>query len=365
MRRIPLAQVGIPARTASVWQEACEARGFDYHSIDGAYWVDDTFYALSAVQWDALRAACKKWQAMFQSATDALFKAGPRALFDIGIPAHWHAALYHSWTSKEPSIGWRWDCLWDGEHWRLLECNCSTWSGLLESVLPQRDWAQSTGLYSPNTLQADGEAWLARHLQGAPLTAYALSTHRVEVATAEEVARWGNGVPGAAGGANVVPLERLWRSGSVDEQSWGMKVAPWHWWLLHDVKKAPLPMGHAHWTMPLWTTIWHSKGFLVWVWQQFPNEPTLIEAASTPLVGVDSSAMVCKPFWGAEGYGVERTSQIQTGCMYQRFVDAPVDGKYPTIGAWCMNEELSALYMRECDAWKLDEWSRMLPYAVF
>ena len=165
MRRISLQQMGIPIRESSAWQEACDARGFDYHSIDGAYWVDDTFYALSSVQWDSLAVACKNWLAMFEAATDALFKAGPQALLDIGIPAHWHAAVYKSWMVNEPSLGWRWDCLWDGQNWRLLECNCSTWSGLLESVFPQRDWAQACGLHQPNTLQADGEAWLARHLQ--------------------------------------------------------------------------------------------------------------------------------------------------------------------------------------------------------
>lgn len=362
MRRIPLAQLGIAAREMLVWQDACEARGFDYHSIDGAYWVDDTLYALSALEWSALQTACANWQAMFEEATKKLFSTGPQALLAIGIPAHWHEAVHHSWQTREPSIGWRWDSLWDGKNWRLLECNCSTWSGLLECVEPQRDWAKACGLHQPNTLQADGEAWLARETGGAPLTAYALSTQRVEVATAEEVTRWGN-VPGG-GGAKVVPLERLWRSAGVDAQSWGMKVAPWHWWLLHNVEKPPMPMGHAHWTMPLWTTIWHSKAFLAWVWQQYPNEPTLIEASFTPLVGVASHAMVRKPFWGAEGHGVERTSLADAASIYQRFVDAPVDGKYPTIGAWCMNNRLSALYMRECDAWKLDEWSRMLPYAV-
>lgn len=357
MRRIPLTQVGIVARDSSAWQNACEARGFDYHSIDGAYWVDDTFYALSALEWNALQLACRRWQTMFEEATDALMRAEGEKLSAIGIPDHWHDAVRASWLAREPSMGWRWDCLWDGKNWRLLECNCSTWSGLLESVLPQQDWAEHAGLYSPNTLQADGEAWLAHWTKGAPLVAYALSTLRVEVATAQEVARWG-----APGQARVVPLETLWRSAGVDGQSWGMKVAPWHWWLLQDPSKAPLPMGHTHWTMPLWTTLWHSKAFLAWVWSQFPNEETLIEAHAFPWL--DSNAMVRKPWWGAEGHGVERTAVAMPGMIYQQFVDAPVDGKYPTVGAWCMNDRLSALYMRECSAWKLDEWSRMLPYAV-
>ena len=365
MRRIPLSRLGLAARQKPVWQQACEARGFDYHSIDGAYWVDDTFYALSDAQWQDLKSACANWQALFENATDGIFMAGPKALLSIGIPEHWHNAVYASWRMREPSMGWRWDCLWDGDRWRLLECNSSTWSGLLESVMPQRDWAQAAGLYSPNRLQADGEAWLAHNLQGAPLSAYALSTQRVEVATAEEVARWGNAVAsGEPGNAKVVPLETLWRSGTVEVQSWGMKVAPWHWWLLQDTAKTPVPMGHVRWTMPLWTTIWHSKAFLAWVWKQFPNEPTLIEADFCPLIGVEAESMVRKPFWGSEGHGIERTSLPDTKNIYQRFVDAPVDGKYPTIGAWCMNEQLSALYVRECDAWKLDEWSRMLPYAI-
>lgn len=355
MRRIPLTQVGIAARETLAWQGACEDRGFDYHSIDGAYWVDDTFYALSPLQWEQLQQACSRWQSMFEDATQALMSAQGAELSDIGIPAHWHDAVRASWQAREPSIGWRWDCLWDGQHWRLLECNCSTWSGLLESVLPQRDWAEQVGLNSPNTLQADGEAWLAHHLQGAPLVAYALSTQRVEVATAEEVARWG-----APGQARVVPLEKLWRSGAVDGQHWGFKVAPWHWWLLQESSRSPLPLGHTRWAMPLWTTIWHSKAFMAKVWEMFPKEATLIETCFAPMAG----DVVRKPFWGAEGHGVDRTSVLAQESIYQPFVDAPVDGKYPTIGAWCIHSRLSALYIRECSAWKLDEWSRMLPYAV-
>lgn len=358
MERLSLSSLGIAPREDSRWRSACEDRGFDYHSIDGAYWVDGTFYALSALEWESLRRATQQWQTMFEQATDDLIAAGPGALSAIGIPQAWQRAVVMSWRTREPSLGWRWDTLWDGQHWRLLECNCSTWSGLLECVEPQRDWARDAGLHAPNTLLEDGQGWFAKHLGGAPLSAYALSTQRVEVATAQEVARW------AGPSARAVPLEKLWRSGeTVDAQTWGFKVAPWHWWFLRN-KGQELPMGHALWAMPLWTSIWHSKGFLAWVWQQNPGEPTLIAADWAPLVGEGSHQQVRKPFWGAEGHGVERTGERMGECVYQRFVDAPVQGKYPTIGAWCINGSLSGLYMRECDGWKLDEWSRMLPYAV-
>ena len=357
MRRLPLSSMGIAPREDARWRQACEDRGFDYHSIDGAYWVDDTFYALSLLEWQALQRATQTWKAMFEDATEELIAVGPCALSAIGIPDAWQRAVVRSWRAREPSLGWRWDTLWDGSHWRLLECNCSTWSGLLECVEPQRDWARDAGLHAPNTLLEDGQAWFAEHLSGAPLSAYALSTQRVEVATAQEVARW------AGPSSRAVPLERLWRNGTTVEQTWGFKVAPWHWWFQRDPGHE-LPMGHAHWAMPLWTAMWHSKGFLAWVSELNQGEPTLIAADWSPLVGVGSPQQVRKPFWGAEGHGVERTGEKMAECVYQRFVDAPVEGKYPTIGAWCINGALSGLYMRECDGWKLDEWSRMLPYAV-
>jgi len=397
------------------WTARVEALGFDFHTIGGApYWDESAYWTFSAAEIDVLEAAAEELHRLMLEAADAAVRDG--RLGDLGIPEGVHALVAESWRryrageGEAPLYG-RFDVSWAGEGPpKLLEYNADTPTALFEAAVVQWQWLEDA---APGADQFNSiherlvQRWpLLAPDPATPLHLTCLVPHGED----EGTTRYLEATAIEAGlKAKFTPIDRIgWDAGrdagpgssleadagrfldqDDDAIAWLFKLYPWEW-LLAEEFAGPMAgqvtarrLGVVE---PAWKLMLSGKGILALLWEMFPGHPNLLPAFRTP-DGFDPGAeVVAKPLFGREGanvsvavLGPDRRPAgpplIETqgpygdeGFVFQAWhpvasaADADGRRRHAVLGVWMVGDAACGLGIREDDGPVTRDGSRFVPH---
>lgn len=361
------------------WRARCEDVGFDFHTLDGApYWDETAAYAFDLAQVEVFEAAVEDLHACCLELVDAVVASGrfePFRLPDAAVET-----ITASWKRRDPSLYGRFDLSWDGgaEPPKLLEFNADTPTGLLEAAVVQWFWLRDVRPAADqfNAIHEELiERWsrlaprgtrvhfaaLGGHLEDGGTARYLCDTARQAGLHGEELAvediGWHRGT-GAFVDVREQPIDVLF------------KLYPWEW-MWDDAFAAHLPGTATRFIEPPWKLLLSSKAMLPLLWERFPGHPNLLPASFDDDLG---RPVVRKPLYSREGANIALLDDdgvvVATPgpydaqrCIHQRTALLPCfDGRYPVIGAWVVGERAAGIGIREDASPITRDTSRFVPH---
>jgi glutathionylspermidine synthase len=384
-----LQRIACPER--SDWRDLAAQVGFDFHTIGGApYWDETAYYAftLEEIERD-IEAPTGELDSMCRELV-ARAVSDERMLRRLSIPERFWTYISASWKRGDMSLYGRFDLRYDGQSpAKLLEYNADTPTAVFETGVFQWLWLEQAIERNIVPETADQfnslherliEGWktIGRnrplHLAGMMDSAEDAGT----VAYMADCARQAGLVP------KVLEMEAIGRLKSgmfVDLQNQPIelifKLYPWEW-MMRETFGTSLAGAPTQWVEPPWKAILSNKGILPLLWAMFPRHPNLLPAYFEDDQGASSlkSSYARKPLYSREGANVELvidgTAVDSDGGPYggEGFVRqalAPLpqfNGNYTVLGSWIAAGEPCGLSVREDASPITKNTSRFLPHAI-
>ena len=145
------------------WRDTAERTGFDFHTIDGArYWDESAYYrfTLSEIERD-LEAPTGELEAMCRELV-ARAIADERMMKILRIPVPYWNWIASSFKRGDPSLYGRFDLRYDGQGpAKLLEYNADTPTAVFETGVFQWQWLED-GI-ARNVLPKDADQYNSLH----------------------------------------------------------------------------------------------------------------------------------------------------------------------------------------------------------
>ncbi|MEI7950015.1 MAG: glutathionylspermidine synthase family protein [Gammaproteobacteria bacterium] len=383
-----------PIEQRSGWREYAESVGFDYHTIGGEpYWDESAYYQFSWQQIEAeLEPATEELHEMALSLVPDIL-ASEQLLSQLGIAAsHWDY-LAASWPGQ-PQLYGRMDLCYDGLTTpKLLELNYDTPTSVFESGFFQWIWLEDqieNGLLPATADQFNSlqekliEAFKALAL---PQPFYFSS---VEASSEDRGnVRYLMDCAVQAGlSTQYIPLETLGQRGGqfvdvVGTAVNGMfKLYPWEFMLAEEYASVLLT-SDTRFVEPPWKALLSNKGILPLLWQKFPDHPNLLpsffeDSANQPL----QKGWVRKPLYSREGANVELVDfngerlaasgpYGSEGYIRQQFCPLPKfydesrqSAVYTLVGSWVVGDRAAGIALREDASLITRNSSRFLPHII-
>jgi glutathionylspermidine synthase len=381
----------IPCNERDDWQATAEACGFDFHTLNGErYWDESAFYAFTLDEIESrIETPTAEIEAMcLELCADVI--ENERQLKRLRIPEAFWPLIRDSWRRKDKSLYGRLDLSYGGSGpAKLLEYNADTPTSIFEAAVFQWTWLEQSierrvlanGADQFNSLHERLiEAWkrlgAAGHLHLAGLL------DNPEDATTllylEDTAKQ------AGLKTTLLPIESIGWNGAkgfvdLDDEKIALafKLYPWEW-MFHDAYGARLAGAATRWIEPPWKAILSNKGMLALLWEMFSGHPNLLPAffEDEPAARSLSSSFVRKPLLSREGANI---SIVRHGDVvaeapgpygtegYIRQALAPLpnfSGLYPVLGSWLVDQLPCGLSIREDDNPITGNTSRFLPHAI-
>ena len=350
------------------WQSRVEALGFDFHSLNGTYWVEDAYYAFEAAEVDRIEDAANELHRMCLHAVAEVVARGDYHL--LGLDARAATLVERTWKAGEGALYGRMDMAYDGHGaLRLHEYNADTPTSLFEAAVVQWHWLEDTGVL-PDQFNLIHERLVERwrqllpvgshvHFSGALASPEDAATVEYLQATCQQA-----GYP-----AQLLDMSDIgWREGFVDladrSIEHAFKLYPWEW-MMEEPFAEHLIHATTRWIEPAWKQVLSNKSLLPLLWSMFPGHPNLLPASHDPrdLVG----PVVGKPRFGREGEGVffaDRGVHFgEHGMVYQ--ARAPLfeqAGRHALLGVWLVGEEAVGMGIREDEGLITRDTSRFVPH---
>ncbi|QGW66294.1 glutathionylspermidine synthase family protein [Lysobacter soli] len=351
------------------WRARVEALGFDFHTPDGPYWVEDACYRFNAAEIERIEAAGNALHAMCLEAVARVVERGDYA--PLGLDDRAATLVERTWRAGEKALYGRMDLAYDGHgEPKLLEYNADTPTSLFEASVVQWYWLEET--------RAGGDQFNLIHEKLVERWRDVLPEHasvhfagclesREDEATLEYLRET---CAQAGFDARWLDISDIgWRDAAfVDLADRPItqlfKLYPWEW-MMAEPFAAHLGMAATRWIEPAWKQVLSNKSLLPLLWQLFPDHPNLLPASHDPRdIG---GPVVAKPRHGREGEGVfiaERgIAFAEPGVVYQAF--APLfrgEGGHALLGAWIVGDEAVGLGIREDDDAVTRNTSRFVPH---
>ncbi len=365
------------------WQQAMEAIGFHYHTIDGTYWDESRCYVFTETEVDQLESATAELHEMALNAVQHV--VGSQRYEEFAIPREWVPAIERSWNAyrSERSEGFtlfgRMDLSYDGASPpKLLEYNADTPTACLEASVAQWEWLQAVRPAADqfNSLHEKLiEAWTALRTSSGETR-----LHFAAVADSQE--DWGNidylrDTAMQAGWQTFgLPVERIGWNGAnfVDEFNVPIerlfKLYPWEWLVREDFGPSLLDSGMKL-VEPAWKMLLSNKAMLVVLTELYPDHPNLLPAYYEP--ASLGSNYVKKPKLAREGANVSMLdgATVQTtdggygaeGYVYQAVAPLPrFENDYMLIGSWIVGDKPAGIGIREDTSPITRNTSRFVPH---
>lgn len=362
------------------WQEKVESLGFDFHTIDGSiYWDESAYYHFTASQVDELEQATEALQVMCDQAVASIIQESKYEGF--GFSERDVSLIEKSYQQKSPSLYGRFDLAYDGVHPpKMLEYNADTPTALFEASVIQWEWLESLklGVDQFNSIHEKlleawrnlipSGAWL--HLSGFLDNAEDYGTIAYLADTALQVTKKVKVI-----GLHDVGLkDGFFKKRFCDEDSINIKylfkLYPWEW-MIKDEFADYLLNSEMMILEPAWRMILQNKNILAVLWEMFPDSPHLLPAYHSS--SEFSSPFVAKPKWGREGEYVTlyqpRSSVVlpegaeESDFIYQEWFNVPsYDGNFPTIGSWVIQGKSAGIGIREDLSPIVKQSSRFIPH---
>lgn len=351
------------------WQALVESLGFDFHTMDGPYWVEDGCYRFEQREIDLLEAVGDELHAMCLDAAADVVRTGD---FErLGLDRTAAGLVERSWHAGEHGLYGRMDIAWTGSgDPKLLEYNADTPTALFEASVVQWHWLEDTraGLDQFNLLH---EALVRRWRELLPnrqTVHFAGCLDTIEDHVTTDYLRETCAQAGFA--TTLLDMSDIgWKGGGfVDLQDDAIgtifKLYPWEW-MLAEPFSVHLAHTKTRWIEPAWKQILSNKSLLALLWERHRGHPNLLPASHDPRD--IEGAVVAKPRFGREGEGVcihdHGTDFASAGVVYQ--AHAPLfqsEFGYGLIGLWIVGDDAVGLGMREDTSPITGNASRFVPH---
>lgn len=299
MRRSP-----VPLRRD--WRQRVEALGFECHTLDGPYWVEDACYRFDEAEIDLIEAAGNELHAMCLDAVADVVRSGDYAR--LGLEPLAATLAERAWRAGEQSLYGRMDLAYDGTAPpKLLEYNADTPTALFEAAVVQWYWLEDTraGRDQFNLVhEALVQRWPALFTAGTHVH-FAGSLDAIEDRVTTEYLRETCAQAGFA--TTLVDVSDIgWKDGRfVDLEDHGIgalfKLYPWEWMVTEPFARH-LPGAGLRLVEPAWKQVLSNKSLLPLLWIAIAGihtccllrtTPAISKGRSWPSRGSDARARAC------------------------------------------------------------------------
>lgn len=351
------------------WRDRVEALGFDFHTLDAPYWVEDACYRFGEDEIDRIEAAGNELHAMCLQAVEQVVARGDYA--PLGLDDRSASLVERSWRAGEPALYGRMDLAYDGRGApKLLEYNADTPTSLFEASVVQWHWLEDTRA-GQDQFNLIHEKLVERWRDVLPSQAHVHFAGCLDTREDEATLAYLRETCRLAGFATtMLDVSNIgWRDGAFADLADHpianlFKLYPWEW-LVAEPFAEHLPAAGTRWIEPAWKQVLSNKSLLPLLWRMFPGHPNLLPASHDPR-DLDGP-IVAKPRHGREGEGVFIAQHgldfAEPGMVYQGF--APLfqgAGGHALLGAWIVGDETVGLGIREDDGAVTRNTSRFVPH---
>ncbi|MPY73477.1 MAG: hypothetical protein GEU87_04400 [Alphaproteobacteria bacterium] len=384
MQRVPVAE-----RTD--WKQTAEEHGFEFHTMDGAaYWDESAYYRFSLKQIEEdLEGPAEEIEEMCFALVERA-AADEEVLARLRIPEPFWDYVAKSWRHKEKNLYGRLDFSYDGNGpAKMLEYNADTPTSLYESAIFQWVWLEQAidrglipkGCDQFNSIHEQLVGALSQfgvegrlHLSGALGSAEDKGT----VAYIEDCARQA-GVETAVLDMEEIGIDPLGRFTDRDERiiTTLFKLYPWEWMMAEEFGRH-IPASGTHFIEPAWKALLSNKGLLPMLWAMAEGHPNLLPAyfEEDPRASELGGTYVRKPLFSREGHNVElfRDGRVEmgkagpyggAGQVVQAFHPLPdFDGNFPMVGCWLVASRAAGIGLREDRSLITGNDARFLPHVI-
>lgn len=383
MRRIATA-------ARSNWRERATEAGFQFHTIDGAaYWDETAYYAFSLAQIENdLEDPTAELHAMAMDLVDEVV-ASEELLTRLAIPADFRTLVARSWRERQPHLYGRVDLAYDGKGpAKLYELNYDTPTSLYEAAFFQWQWLedmQRSGRLSMQTDQFNSihEALIQAFSALAPLLPAPMYFAAVRDSIEDQgtVDYLHDCATQAGIDAGRIAIEDIGISGEGDYTDLDDQVIRTLFKLypLEDLFAEPfgqyLRGNRLRLLEPAWKAVLSNKGILPLLWERHPNHPNLLPAFFAAADETAVPGWVVKPLHSREGANIDL--QLTDG---QRLTsDGPYigprirqaahplpcfDDNYPLIGSWVIGDRACGIGIREDASLITRDSARFVPHVI-
>lgn len=350
------------------WAKQVEAVGFDFHSVEGTpYWDESAYWHFTPAEVDELEGVAENLHKMCLEAVNYVIGRRLFPLFDIKPETA--KLIERSWVERQPTVYGRFDIAWDGTDMpKMLEYNADTPTSLFESSIVQWQWRETV---FPNADQFNSiheglvQRWrdlcLGRY-DAQDLHLACVTPHPEDETTIKYMA-----ATAAAAGykVSVMPMQNIGLSADnkfTDMQERRIrrmfKLYPWEWLLKEDFGRY-VATASTEWFEPAWKMLLSNKALMAVLWEMYPEHPNLLPTFTQegPLRG---QPHVRKPLLGREGANVAiRCTGKETSSdgpyndgpfVYQGFSESVLkrpDGGTAILGLWMVNDKCRGMGIRE------------------
>jgi len=385
-------RIETPWMTSYDWKKQYEENGFQYHSLDGLYFVQDAAYVLKMADIDALEDATAEVDAMCLELVYECVKNGDYTGYNYTNEEI--ALIEDSWCigqqDQRPSMSifGRYDFLpgADGK-WKMLEYNSDTPTGLPEASVAQWLWLENYVRIKDGREQCPipGEFDQYNSIHEELIKVWSEMFYNVHPSKTnlmfcaqgsyeENLEDWGNiyymmDVAFQAGfNVSEMSLEDIHWDGdkfvAIDDTPIHtlFKLYPWEMLTKDEYAqhlKGGWNQGPMNIIQPAWRMLLSHKNTLARLWAKFPKHPNLLPSFTT---FQPKGKWVRKPMLAREGWNVSFIEDAMVGVpqatsefygenqryVFQERVMAPKFGdRFPVFGSWVVGNTPCGLGVRE------------------
>lgn len=361
------------------WKTIVESQGFDFHTIDGMkYWDESAYYSFSADEIDQLESATAELHRLCIDAAEYVIEN--RLYSKLAIPEKIIPLIERSFENDEPSIYGRFDLAFDGKSPpKMLEYNADTPTAILEASVIQWFWLKDKfperdQFNSIHEKLIDGWRDLKNYMEE-PLYFAASKDSAEDFGSVEYLRDTAMQAGLQTSFINIEDIGIDTSSGSfIDMQNNSIqtlfKLYPWEW-LANETYSRYLIPSKIVMIEPAWKLILSNKAILPILWELNEGHPNLLEASFDTEKFRDN--YLIKPFFAREGANIticQNGEIFKTDGSYntlkavsQKMASIPsFEGNYPVIGAWVIYGEPAGIGIREEKSKITTNLSRFVPH---
>jgi glutathionylspermidine synthase len=373
------------------WRDTAAKVGFDFHTIGGQpYWDETAYYAFALDEIEGgvetptgeLDAMCRE---LVSRAVD-----DERMLRLLRIPERFWTYIAASWKRGDVSLYGRFDLVYDGQApAKLLEYNADTPTSLFETAVFQWMWLEQA--IERQIIPREADQYNSLHeslIAGWKSTPGAERVHLAGVTANPEdagtLAYLADTAHQAGLSATVLSMDAIGRRSDgvfvdLDDRSieLAFKLYPWEW-MMREAFGAALPGASTRWVEPPWKAILSNKGILPLLWTMFPNHPNLLPAyfEDDPQSAALGNSYARKPLYSREGANIELVVDGRAvdadsgpygaeGHIRQALAQLPqFSSNYAVVGSWFAGGKPCGVGIRESAGPITTNASRFLPHAI-
>ncbi len=350
------------------WRARVEALGFEFHTLDGPYWVDDASYRFEGDEIERLESAGNELHGLCLEAVGRVVDTGDYT--ELGLSDAAATLVERAWRRGDAELYGRMDLAYDGcNPPKLLEYNADTPTSLFEAGVVQWYWLEDIhpeddqfNLIHETLVErwktvvpAGSRVHFAAHLEAVEDRVTVDYLRDTCAQAGFDTQRLDMSEIGCLLGSFVDLEDR--------EIEHAFKLYPWEW-MLDEPFAAHLAHSKTRWIEPAWKQVLSNKSLLPLLWRLFPGHPNLLPASHDPRD--ISGPMVAKPRFGREGEGVHAAQAAVAalpGYVYQ--ARAPLfesEAGHALLGLWTVGGVAVGLGMREDDDFITRDTSRFVPH---